>query len=86
MSGSENPPTVNAIPCARQTNDFDCGMYVILFTEAIVANFVKDELTNNPMAGVGAVTPREASAKRSRLHASLVSATGASQSHVGCIY
>lgn len=39
--------SVSLRPCAKQTNSFDCGMYVIVFSEMIVSSRVSEPATGD---------------------------------------
>lgn len=79
--------TVKAGQCAKQTNTFDCGMYVILFSEIIVKTFLAragsstnlDDAEKAPAweASLVAVTPKEVSDRRASLYRTLTTVSAA---------
>mmetsp|Transcript_71271 Transcript_71271/g.219971 ORF Transcript_71271/g.219971 Transcript_71271/m.219971 type:complete len:230 (+) Transcript_71271:62-751(+) len=65
------PPDVRVMETAKQANSYDCGVYVLLFAQAVVEAF----LAGGPPADVEAFRPADASAKRREMLAAIEAAS-----------
>lgn len=70
------PTQVSIGACAKQTNWFDCGMYVLVFSEIVTDGFLEGKIFNMEDKLL-AVTPEEVAKRRTQYHAALTKATAA---------